>query len=80
ITTTHLLDSITKSGIERLRVVERGEIKSEAKLHYIASRLRDLSKINNTKFQALSLFPNIVLIDDENDWEIFKLLVLKKIA
>lgn len=80
ITTTHLLDSIAKSGIERLSVIERGEIKSEEKLKYIASRLRDLSKINNTKFHALSLFPNIVLIDDENDWEIFKLLALKKIA
>ena len=80
ITTTHLLDSIAKSGIGRLRVIERGEVKSEAKLQYIASRLRDLSKISNTKFQALSLFPNVVLIDDENDWEIFKLLALRKLA
>lgn len=80
ITTTHLLDSITKSGIERLKVIEKGQIKSGKKLIHLTHRLKDLSEINNVKFQAISLFKNIILIDDENDWEQFKLLVKRKLA
>jgi len=80
ITTTHLLDSITKSGIERLKVIEAGQIKSGKKLTHLTNRLRELSEINNVKFQAISLFKNIILIDDENDWEQFKLLVKRKLA
>lgn len=80
ITTTHLLDSITKSGIERLKVIEYGQIKSGKELTHLTNRLRDLSEINNVKFQAISLFKNIVLIDDENDWEQFKLLAKRKLA
>ncbi|MGB7403526.1 MAG: AAA family ATPase [Arcobacter sp.] len=80
ITTTHLLDSIVKAGIERLKVIEDGQIKSGKKLIYLTKRLKDLSEINNVNFQAISWFKNVVLIDDENDWEIFKLLVQKKMA
>lgn len=80
ITTTHLLDSITKSGIERLKVIEDGQIKSGKKLTHLTNRLRELSEINNVKFQAISLFKNIVLIDDENDWRQFKLLIKRKLA
>ncbi len=80
ITTTHLLDSITKSGIERLKVIEDGQLKPGKNLIHLTARLKDLSEINNVKFQALSLFENIVLIDDENDWEQFKLLAINKLA
>lgn len=80
LTTTHLLDSITKSGIERLNVIENGEIKPGSNIKKLTERLRDLSEINNVKFQALSLFKNIILIDDENDWEQFKLLLKRKLS
>ena len=80
ITTTHLLDSIAKAGIERLKVIEEGKVQSGKKLTQLTNRLRDLSEINNVKFQAISFFKNIVLIDDENDWEQFKLLVKRKLA
>jgi ABC-type cobalamin/Fe3+-siderophores transport system ATPase subunit len=80
ITTTHLVDSITKSGIERLKVIENGQIKSGKELNHLTNRLRELSEINNVKFQAISLFENIILMDDENDWEQFKLLVKRKLA
>ncbi len=80
ITTTHLLDSITKAGIDRLKVIVDGQVKPGNNLKYLTSRLRELSEINNVKFQALSLFENIVLIDDENDWIQFKLLAIKKLA
>jgi len=80
ITTTHLLDSITKSGIERLKVIEDGQIKSGQELIHLTKRLKNLSEINNVKFQAISWFKNVVLIDDENDWKQFKLLVKRKLA
>ncbi|MBX2849820.1 MAG: ATP-binding protein [Acidiferrobacterales bacterium] len=80
ITTTHLLDSITKSGIDRLKVIDNGEVKEGKKLLYLIDRLKELSEMNSAQFQALSLFENVVLIDDENDWELFKLLVIKKLA
>ncbi|MFT6901153.1 MAG: ABC-type cobalamin/Fe3+-siderophores transport system ATPase subunit [Colwellia sp.] len=80
INTTHLLDSISKSGIERLKVVENGEIKAGEKINYLASRLSELSEINNTQLKAMSIAENIVFMDDEDDWVIFKLLAIKKIA
>jgi ABC-type cobalamin/Fe3+-siderophores transport system ATPase subunit len=80
ITTTHLLDSIAKSGIQRLQVIENGEIKTGDKIKQLAERLRDLSEINDVNSQAISLCKNIVLIDDENDWEQFKLLLKRKLV
>lgn len=80
ITTTHLLDSITKSGIKKLKVIDNGQVKPGQKLEYLIDRLKELSEISNTQLQALSMSENIVYIDDENDWDIFKLLVIKKLA
>jgi len=80
ITTTHLLDSITKSGIDQLRVIHRGEIKTESKLKYLSDRFQELSEINDTKLQIFSFYTNVVFIDDDGDWEIFKLLAIRKLA
>lgn len=79
ITTTHLIDSITKAGINRVQVVEGGKINTGDKLKYVAERLRDLSEINDVHSQALSLCENIVLIDNVNDWTQFKLLLKRKL-
>jgi ABC-type multidrug transport system ATPase subunit len=80
ITTTHLLDSISRAGIDRLKVVEKGEIKTGEKINYLASRLGELSEINNTKLKAMSIAENIVFMDDEDDWVIFKFLAIRKLA
>jgi len=80
LTTTHLLDSISKSGLNRLRVIDKGKIAEGKKLKYVADRLKDLAEITNAKFEAMSLVENIVFIDDENDWEIFQLLAIKKLS
>lgn len=80
VTTTHLVDSIAKAGIERLKIVEKGLVSSGKELNKLSNHLRDLSAINEFKFHAYSLFPNVVLIDDENDWIQFKLLAIKKLA
>ncbi|TKF62596.1 AAA family ATPase, partial [Vibrio kanaloae] len=80
LTTTHLIDSISKSGIDKLKVVEKGEIKSGEKISYLASRLKELSEINNTQLKAMSIAENIVFMDDEDDWIIFKQLAIRKLA
>lgn len=80
ITTTHLLDSITKSGISRIRIIDNGKVQSDNDLSYLSSRLKDLADINDTHHQVLSLFENLVYMDDENDWTIFKLLAIQKLA
>lgn len=80
ITTTHLLDSISKSGIDRIKVIDKGEIKLGEKINYLASRLSELSEIKETQLKAMSLARNIVFIDCEDDWVIFKLLAIKKFA
>ncbi|MCX8829773.1 AAA family ATPase [Vibrio parahaemolyticus] len=80
ITTTHLIDSITRAGINRLKIVENGFVKPGNNLKHLTDRLRDLSEVSNVKFHAISLFRNVVLIDNENDWEIFKLLTIRKLS
>lgn len=80
ITTTHLLDSITKSGISRIKVIDDGKVQLDKDLKYLSNRLKDLSEINDTYHQVLSLSENLVFIDDENDWNIFKLLAIQKLA
>lgn len=80
LTTTHLIDSISKSGIDKLKVIDKGEIKSGEKISYLASRLTELSEINNTQLKAMSFAENIVFMDDEDDWVIFKQLAIRKLA
>lgn len=80
LTTTHLIDSISKSGMDKLKVIDKGEIKSGEKISYLASRLKELSEINNTQLKAMSIAENIVFMDDEDDWIIFKQLAIRKLA
>ncbi|WP_188007289.1 AAA family ATPase [Photobacterium damselae] len=80
LTTTHLIDSISKSGLDKLKVIEKGEIKSGEKISYLSSRLKELSEINNTQLKAMSIAENIVFMDDEDDWIIFKQLAIRKLA
>lgn len=80
VTTTHLVDSIAKSGVERLRIVRNGQVNSGGDLDNLSANLRDLSEIHKYTFYVYSLFPSIILIDDENDWIQFKLLVVRKLA
>ena len=80
ITTTHLIDSIARSGIDRLSIIEKGQAKSGKELKNLSAHLRDLSAIKNLEFQALSMFSNIVVMDSDIDWILFKLLAIRKLA
>jgi ABC-type cobalamin/Fe3+-siderophores transport system ATPase subunit len=80
ITTTHLLDSISKAGIEKLKVVEGGFIQNNDSAFRLTQRLEALSDVQSIQIKLVSMYKNAVLMDHAHDWEIFKLLVLKKLG
>ena len=80
ITTTHLLDSISakENRIEHLKVVENGRINDDNKIKQLINRLSVLSRAKSVEFEVCSKLPNIVLLDDYNDWVIFSKLAARK--
>jgi|GEM_PF-453050 len=77
ITTTHLLDSIYCVGVDNIRVLNKGEIHLPSNSNELIKRLSQLSNIKKSKFKALTYYEKIVLIDDPNDWYIFRELYKK---
>ncbi|MGK0255872.1 MAG: ABC-type cobalamin/Fe3+-siderophores transport system ATPase subunit, partial [Arcobacteraceae bacterium] len=80
ITTTHLLDSIAKAGTERLKIIEEGKIEPSNNPYKLLKRLENLSELTLMEYKIASMYKNIVLMDNANDWEIFKLLVQRKLS
>ncbi len=80
ITTTHLLDSIAKAGSERLKIIEAGEIRPSNDPFKLLQRLESLSELTLIEYKIASMFKNVVLMDNTHDWEIFKLLVKRKLG
>ncbi|MCG3650985.1 AAA family ATPase [Aliarcobacter butzleri] len=80
ITTTHLLDSIAKAGSERIKIIENGKIESSNNSYKLLQRLDSLSDMAMLQYKVASMYKNIVLMDNSNDWEIFKLLVQRKLS
>ncbi|MCB4748689.1 MAG: ATP-binding protein [Sulfurovum sp.] len=80
ITTTHSSESILQNDFDNLAYIENGKIKKE--LTPKKSLQKISAVVNKEKFiyQASSRLNNLVLIDDESDWEIFKRLAIKKIG
>lgn len=80
ITTTHLLDSISakENRIEHLKVVEKGKISEENKIKQLINRLSVLSRAKSVEFEVCGKLPNIALLDDYNDWLVFKQLAERK--
>lgn len=72
ISTSHLLDSIYCVGVENIRILNKGKIHLPSDSHELISRLSQLSNIKKSEFKALTYYEKIVLIDDINDWFIFK--------
>ncbi len=80
ITTTHLLDSIAATGISNIQVVSGGKISQDDKFIALTDRLNQLGYVQNAQFRVCSLIENIVLIDDPDDWIIFRMLAEKKLG
>lgn len=77
--TTHLLDSISEIGVEHINVVKKGSVLPYTERKELQARLEELSNIKKAKLKTYSLHERIVLMDNENDWEIFSRLVKKKL-
>lgn len=80
ITTTHLLDSISKAGIDKLKVIEKGLILNNDSAYKLTQRLETLSEIQSIQYKLVSMYKNIVIMDHAHDWEIFKLLIFRKLG
>lgn len=72
LSTTHLLDSIYCVGVENIRILNRGKVYLPSNSNELIGRLSQLSNIKKSEFKALTYYEKIVLIDDLNDWFIFK--------
>ena len=72
LSTTHLLDSIYCVGVDNIRILNKGKIHLPSESNELIGRLAQLSNIKKSEFKALTYYKKIVLIDDLNDWFIFK--------
>lgn len=78
--TTHLLDSISEIGVENIHIVKQGRVLPFTERKELQERLEQLSNINKAKLKTYALHELIVLMDNENDWEIFTRLVIRKLG
>ncbi|WP_417447142.1 ATP-binding protein [Kangiella sp.] len=78
--TTHLLDSISEIGVENIHVVNKGRVLPFTERKELQDRLEQLSNIKKAKLKTYALHELIVLMDNENDWEIFTRLVIRKLG
>lgn len=80
ITTTHLLDSITanENTINHLKLIEKGKVDEANKNRKLIERLKVLSQAQSAEFAIYANLPYLVLIDDQDDWDIFTLLAKRK--
>lgn len=80
ITTTHISESILNNDFNSISYIEKGKIVNDLVPKKILEKISNV--VNQEKFiyQICSKLENIVLIDDESDWEIFKELAKIKIG
>ncbi len=80
LTTTHISESILQNNFENLKLVENGEVKSNIPFKELSKRLDNVVGEKNYQFKILSRVEYPVLMDNINDWTIFRKLVIKKIG
>ncbi|MDQ1769367.1 AAA family ATPase [Labilibaculum sp. A4] len=78
ITTTHISDSILHNNFCDIKLVKEGKVEQELTLRELAKRLSSVVGNNKFEYQLVRRIKNIVLLDHEDDWVIFKKLVQKK--
>jgi ABC-type multidrug transport system ATPase subunit len=80
ITTTHISDSILKNDFTNIKLIQNGKVEHDLTLKELAKRLSNVVGKQKYEYQLASRVKNIVLIDNEDDWVIFKKLAEKKIT
>ena len=80
ITTTHISESVLNNDFNSISYIEKGKIVNDLVPKKVLEKISNV--VNQEKFiyQICSKLENIVLIDDESDWEIFKELAKIKIG
>jgi ABC-type multidrug transport system ATPase subunit len=79
ITTTHISDSILNNCFSNIKLIQRGKIEHDLTLRELAKRLTHVVGKKKYELQLATRVENIVLVDNEDDWVIFKKLAEKKI-
>jgi len=80
ITTTHISESILHNKIENIKVIENGRIEERLTFLELSNRLDGIVGQKNYQFKILSRVLYPVIMDNVNDWTIFKKLVVKKLG
>jgi ABC-type multidrug transport system ATPase subunit len=79
ITTTHITESILQNNYNNIRLIQKGKIEQNLTLRELAERLTSIAGKEKFEYELAARATNIVLIDDEVDWLIFRKLVEKKL-
>jgi ABC-type multidrug transport system ATPase subunit len=80
ITTTHISDSILQNEIDSIKLIENGVIESDLTIKELSKRLSNIVGKDTYEYNVASRIKKIVLIDDHDDWLIFKKLASKKLG
>ncbi|MGJ1322519.1 AAA family ATPase [Sphingobacterium faecium] len=80
ITTTHISESILHNKIENIKVIENGRIEESLTFLELSKRLDSIVGQKNYQFKILSRVLYPVIMDNVNDWTIFKKLAVKKLG
>lgn len=80
ITTTHISESILHNKIENIKVIENGRIEERLTFLELSKRLDGIVGQKNYQFKILSRVLYPVIMDNVNDWTIFKKLAVKKLG
>lgn len=80
ITTTHISESILHNKIENIKVIENGRIEEKLTFLELSKRLDGIVGQKNYQFKILSRVLYPVVMDNVNDWTIFKKLAIKKLG
>ena len=80
ITTTHISESILNNDFNSISYIEKGKIVNNLVPKKILEKISNVVNQEKFLYKVCSKIENLVLIDDEADWEIFKYLVFQKIG
>lgn len=80
VTTTHISELILNNDFNSISYIENGKIINDLVPKKILEKISNIVNQDKFIYQISSKLNNIVLIDDESDWEIFKELARIKIG
>lgn len=80
ISTTHISESILLNDLNDISYVENGLITNDHLARELINKVSGIIQYEPFRYQLTAKLRNIVLIDDELDWEIFKRLARIKIG